>query len=201
MKQKLRFLLPLFALAMTAAAQETWQIDTAHSSAQFAVKHMMVSTVRGHFGKITGTVKYDAKAPEKSSVEATVDVNTVDTREPKRDAHLRSADFFDVEKYPVMTFKSTSVKAAGAGKLKVTGDLTMHGVTKKVTFDVEGPSAAVPDGKGGYKSGASATARIKRSEFALTWNRILEAGGVSVSDEVDLTIDIQLNKTGEKKSS
>lgn len=201
MKRLVQKLLPLFALILPVFAQETWQIDTAHSSAQFAVKHMMVSTVRGQFGKITGTVKYDPKAPEKSSVEAVIDVNTIDTREPKRDAHLRSPDFFDVEKYPTMSFKSTSVKQAGAGKLKVTGDLTMHGVTRQVTFDVEGPSAPVPDGKGGFKSGASATARIKRSEFGLTWNRILEAGGVSVSDEVDLTIDVQLNKSGDKKSS
>ena len=184
------------ALVLPLAAQETWQIDSGHSSAQFAVKHMMVSTVRGHFGKIAGTVKYDPKAPEKSYVEAVIDVNTIDTREAKRDAHLKSADFFDVEKFPAMTFKSTRAQAAGPGKLKLTGDLTMHGVTKSVTFDVEGPSAPVADGKGGFKSGASATAKIKRSEFGLTWNRVLEAGGVSVSDEVALTIDIQLNKTG-----
>jgi len=188
------------ALAQAAAqkaapALETWQIDEAHSSAQFAVRHMMVSTVRGSFGKVTGTVKFDAKNLEASSVEAAVDVQSIDTRQAKRDEHLKSPDFFDVAKYPSMTFKSTKITAAGAGQYKMTGALTIHGVTKTVTFDVEGPAPAVADGRGGKKSGATATAKINRSDFGLTWNRAIEAGGVAVSDEVTLTIDIQLNQS------
>jgi polyisoprenoid-binding protein YceI len=180
-------------------AADTYQIDSAHSSAQFAVRHMLVATVRGTIGKITGSVVYDAANPAASSVQATLDVSTIDTRELKRDAHLKSADFFDVGKYPTMTFQSKKVVPAGAGKLKVTGDLTMHGVTRPVTWDVDGPTPPVEAGAGGkgagtWKSGLSASARISRKEFGITWNRLMDTGGAVVGDEVNVTVDLELNR-------
>jgi len=177
-------------------AQDAWRIDTAHSAAQFAVRHLMVSTVRGHFGKLSGSVVYDTANLAQASVEATVDVASVDTREPKRDAHLKSPDFFDVEKFPTMTFKSTKVERAGEGKLKLTGDFTLHGVTKQVVFDVEGPSAPIAGPGGSQRIGAAATAKISRKEFGMTWNRMIEAGGVTVGDEVTITLDLELVKGG-----
>jgi polyisoprenoid-binding protein YceI len=177
---------PLFA-----QASNTWQIDTAHTSAQFAVRHLMVSTVRGQFNKTTGTVTWDGKDFTTAVVDVTIDATSVNTREPRRDDHLKSADFFDVAKYPTLTFKSTKITPAGAGKLKMAGDLTMHGVTKPVTFDVDGPSTPLKE-QNGMRVGATATTTIKRSEFGLTWNRAIEAGGVTVSDEVAITIDVEL---------
>jgi polyisoprenoid-binding protein YceI len=176
---------PLFAQGTT------WQVDTAHTSAQFAVKHMMVSTVRGQFNKTTGTVTWDGKDFATASVDIAIDAASINTRETRRDDHLRSADFFDVAKFPTLTFKSTKIQAAGPGKLKMTGDLTMHGVTKQVTLDVEGPSAPLKD-QNGSRVGASATTTISRKDFGLVWNRAIEAGGVAVSDEVVITIDIEL---------
>jgi polyisoprenoid-binding protein YceI len=176
---------PLFAQAVT------WQIDTAHTNAQFAVTHLMVSTVRGQFTKTAGTVTWDGKDFKTAAVDVTIDAASVDTREPRRDDHLRSADFFDVAKFPTLTFKSTRIEAAGAGKLKMTGDLTMHGVTRQVVFDVVGPSPPLKEANG-TRVGASATTTIKRSDFGLTWNRVLEAGGVTVSDEVAITIDVEM---------
>lgn len=181
------------ALAMPLTAAE-WRIDTNHSAAQFAVKHMMVSTVRGAFEKMTGTVNYDPAAPENASVKVEIDVSTVNTRNAKRDGHLKSPDFFDVAKYPTMTFESTKVQKAGSG-LKLTGNLTLHGVTKEVTFDVDGPAEPVKS-RGGLRTGATATAKISRKDFGLTWNRMLEAGGVTVGDEVDLIIDIEMTQGG-----
>lgn len=184
----------LVAVALPGLAQETWTIDTAHSSAQFGVRHMMVSTVRGTFGKITGTVKFDPKKLAASSVQASIDTSTVDTRHPKRDEDLRGPEFFAVAKFPKMTFQSTRIVAAGKGKYKMTGNLTIRDVTKQVTFDVEGPLPPVDDGKGGKKSGATATGKINRKEFGLMYNPILETGGVAVSDEVTITLDIELNQ-------
>lgn len=186
-----------FCLAISIAApvfaQATdWQIDASHSAAQFSVRHMMVSTVRGHFAKMAGSAKFDPKNPAASSIEVTVDAASIDTRNAKRDAHLRSADFFDVEKFPTITFKSKRVEPAGTGRLKLTGDLTMHGVTREVTFDVEGPSAELKDARGGARVGATATAKISRKDFGMTWNRAIEAGGVTVSDEVQITVDVEL---------
>lgn len=178
-------------LAEAAPAQE-WQIDGAHSAAQFAVRHLMVTTVRGQFGKISGSAVYDPANVAKSSVVAEVDVATIDTRESKRDAHLKSADFFDAANHPTIRFQSKSVEAAGSGKLKLIGDLTIRGVTRHVAFDVEGLAAPIKDGRGGERTGATASTRISRKDFGMTWNRALEAGGVTVSDEVALTIDLQL---------
>ncbi|MGH9660702.1 MAG: YceI family protein [Bryobacteraceae bacterium] len=180
----------LFVFSSALLAQD-WQVDRAHSAAQFSVRHLMVSTVRGHFGKLTGTVTYDPARPAAASLRAEVDVSTIDTREPKRDAHLKSPDFFDVAKYPTMTFKSTKVDPAGPGKLKVTGDLTIRGVTKPAVFEVEGLSQPVKD-RLGMRLGAMATAKINRKDFGMTWNRAIEAGGVTVGDEVTITIDVEL---------
>jgi polyisoprenoid-binding protein YceI len=174
-----------------ASYAEEWQIDRAHSAAQFSVRHMMVSTVRGHFGKLTGTIHYDLANPSAARVQADVDVSSVDTREPKRDAHLKSADFFDAANHPTMTFKSTKVEPAGQGKLKMTGDLTIRGTTRPVVFDVDGLTSPVKD-RGGLRMGAAATAKINRKDFGITWNRVLEAGGVTVGDEVTIMLDLEL---------
>lgn len=189
----------LLAGGLTAAvaaycATAVYDIDSAHSSAQFAVRHMMVTNVRGEFTKVTGTVEYDPTNPAAAKVQATIDATTINTREAKRDAHLKSADFFEVEKFPSITFVSKRTMPASPGKLKLVGDLTMHGVTKEVVLDVEGPTPEVKDARGGVKMGASATAKVSRKDFGLTWNRVLEAGGVTVGDEVTITLDIELNR-------
>jgi polyisoprenoid-binding protein YceI len=192
--RSLRLLLPALVLAAAPlhAQPATWQIDPAHTAAQFAVRHMMVSTVRGQFDKLSGTVTWDGKEFAGASVDVTIDANSINTREPKRDDHLRSADFFDVAKYPTLTFKSTKIEPAGNGKLRMLGDLTIHGVTKPVVFDVDGPTPAIKDTGGGLRVGASATTTISRKDFGLLWNRALEAGGMVVSDEVAITIDLEM---------
>lgn len=190
----MKLLLAFVLIALPAAAQmAAWKIDPAHSAANFSVKHMMVSTVRGTFGRVNGTVQFDPKDLGKTTVEATIDVATVNTNEPKRDAHLKSPDFFDVEKFPTMTFKSKSVQPVAPGKLRMVGDLTIHGTTREVTWDVEGPSPELNAGRS-IKSGASATTKISRKDFGITWNRAIEAGGVAVSDEVSITVDIEMDK-------
>lgn len=191
--QKTLILLALTAAAAFGQAGE-WTIDTAHTTTGFAVRHMMVSTVRGVFGKTTGTVSYDAANPAATKINVSIDAASINTAEPKRDDHLRSADFFDVAKYPTITFVSKKAAPAGQGKIKVTGDLTMHGVTKEVTLDVEGPSPAIKLPNGMTKTGATATGKLNRRDFGLTWNRALEAGGVTVGEEVAITIDVELNK-------
>jgi polyisoprenoid-binding protein YceI len=172
----------------------TWEIDSAHSGVHFSVRHMMIATVRGEFRKVTGTIQMDEKDISKSSVEAIIDAATVETCEERRDNDLRSANFFDVAKFPTISFKSTSVTRLGEGKFKVAGNLTMHGVTKEVILDVEGLNTQVNDPRRGPKMGASAMTQIKRSDFGLTWNRVIETGGVAVSDEVGIVIDLELVK-------
>lgn len=184
--------LPL-TLCSTAFA-EKYEIDSAHASAGFTVKHLMVSNVRGEFSDVKGTVVYDEAHPEKSSVDATIAVSTIDTRQTKRDDHLKSPDFFDAQKFPVMTYKSRKVEKVSDGHLKVIGDLTLHGVTKEVALDVEGPTGEVKDPWGNVKRGASATAKLSRKDFGLTWNKALETGGVVVGDEVAIHIDLELQK-------
>jgi len=160
---------------------------------------MMISSVKGEFTKITGRAVYDPEKPESLSAEATIDVNTINTREPDRDNHLKSADFFDVAKFPTITFKSKRA-TKGPDGLKLTGDLTIHGVTREVTLDVEGPTPPLKDPWGFTRVGASATTRINRKDFGLTWNQALEAGGVLVGDEVKITVDVELvAQTEEKK--
>jgi polyisoprenoid-binding protein YceI len=188
-------LVVMFLTVLPALAQAAdWQIDSSHSAAQFSVRHMMVSNVRGQFGKMTGSVRFDPREPAMASVEVAVDVSSIDTRDPKRDAHLKAADFFDVQRFPSITFKSKRIEAAGAGRLRLIGDLTMHGVTREVAFDVEGPTPEIKDARGGARVGATATTRISRKDFGLTWNRALEAGGVTLSDEVAITLDVELTR-------
>jgi polyisoprenoid-binding protein YceI len=180
-------------LALPASASTTtWQIDPQHSSAQFSVTHLMISTVRGEFHGLKGTLSLDDKDITKSTVEVTIDANSVDTREPNRDAHLKSPDFFDVAKYPTLTFKSTKVEQVSPGELKVTGDLTIRGVTKQVVLNVEGPKAPIKDPWGLQRSAVSATAKINRQDFGVSWNKTLDSGGVVVSDDVRITLDVEM---------
>ena len=181
----------------TAAAEQTrttWKIDPTHSAVEFSVRHLMITTVRGRFTGVDGKVVNDASDPSKSSVEVVIDPATIDTREPQRDAHLRSADFFDVEKFPTLTFRSTGVEGRLGESFKLTGDLTIHGVTRPVVLDVTS-EGQIKDAWGGLRSGFTATTRIKRSEFGLTWNQALETGGFLVSDEVKVSLDIEMLKS------
>jgi len=177
-----------------AAANSNWQIDPAHSSAQFSVRHMAISTVRGAFSKVTGSVVLDDKDVAKSTVEVTIDANSVDTRVPDRDNDLRGEKFFDVAHYPSITFKSRKVEQLAPGKLKVTGDLTIRGTTKEVVLDVEGPTAPMKDPWGNTRNAATATTKINRQDFGVKWNATLDNGGVVVGDDVSIIIDVELVK-------
>jgi polyisoprenoid-binding protein YceI len=188
-----------FALALTASAA-TYQIDSSHSSSSFKVRHMMISNVTGEFGKTAGTIEFDPANVAVTKINATIDATTINTREAKRDAHLKSADFFEVEKYPTITFASKKVERTGDNKYKVTGDLNLHGVTREVVLNVE-TSPEVKDARGGLRIGANGTTRINRKDFGLTWNRALETGGMVVSEEVDITIDVQLVKQAAAKTT
>lgn len=181
------------AIAPPAAA-DTWVFDASHSGAYFSVRHMMVTNVRGSFGKIDGSVEFDGKNVAAMKVQATIDASTIDTRDPKRDEHLRSPDFFDVANHPTIEFRSKKATPAGEGKFTLVGDLTMRGVTKEVTLDVEGPTPAVQDPWGNTKVGATATTTVNRKDFGINWNKTLDAGGVVVGDEVKVTLDLQLVK-------
>jgi polyisoprenoid-binding protein YceI len=181
------------ALSLPAlSAGTSWKIDPQHTSAQFAVKHLMISTVRGEFHGVNGTVNWDDKDVTKSTVDVTIDATTVDTREPQRDGHLKSPDFFDVANFPTISFKSKKVEQVSAGKLKVTGDLTVRGVTKEVVLSVDGPTAAIKDPWGNPRSAISATTKVNRQDFGVKWNKSLDGGGVVVSDEVNITIDLEM---------
>src|SRR6266849_3266907 len=169
------------------ASTSTWAIDRVHSTAQFKVKHMMISNVLGEFTSITGVLQRDENDATKSKIRASIDADTINTREPQRDAHLKSADFFHVEKHPALTFNSTVISKNADGELKVSGDLTIRGVTRNVVFDVEGPSPAQKDPWGNTRIGLSATTRI-------SWNAALEAGGLLVGDAVTINLDVQLIK-------
>jgi polyisoprenoid-binding protein YceI len=169
-----------------AAATNTWQIDPAHSAAQFAVKHLAISTVRGAFTSLKGTVQFDDKDITKSSVEVTIDVNSVDTRQPDRDKDLRSDHFFDADHFPTITFKSTKVEQVTPGKLKVTGDLTIRGTTKEVVLDVDGPSAPVKDPWGNQRMGINASTKIVRQDFGIKY------GPGMIGDEITITIDAEM---------
>ena len=172
----------------------TYVIDPSHSTAGFKVRHLMVSNVRGEFSGVAGTVVFDAEDPANSKVEAAIDATTIQTREPQRDQHLKSADFFDVEKFPKITFTSKKVAPVGEGEWRVVGDLTIHGVTKEVVLDVEGPTPEVKDPWGNMKVGATATTKVNRKDFGLVWNVALEAGGVLVGDEVAIQLEIELTR-------
>ena len=170
----------------------SWQIDPAHSGVEFAVTHLMISKVRGRFSDITGTVVSDG-TPEGSRIEVQVGAASIDTREASRDTHLRSADFFDVEKYPLITFASTSIKSKSDDEFHVAGNLTMHGVTKSIEFDVTSEGTG-GDPWGGTRAGFSSSFTVDRRDFGLTWNQALETGGVVVSNTIKLTVDIQLTQ-------
>ena len=172
----------------TCARADTWQIDPMHTLAQFSVRHMGISTVRGAFTKVSGSVQYDPADPSKTVIDVTIDAASVDTHVSMRDNDLRGSNYFDVAKYPTLTFKSRRVEPAGNGKLKVTGDLTIHGVTKEVTLDVDGPSEPMKDPRGNMHMGASATTTISRKEFGVT------GGAMMVGDEIPITIDVEMMK-------
>jgi len=179
--------------ATSASATTTWNIDPAHSSAEFKVKHMMISNVKGSFSGVSGVLTEHAVDSALSSVEASVPVATISTGDAQRDGHLKSADFFDAEKYPTLLFKSTQVVRKGDA-YEVTGDLTIHGVTKPVTFAVDGPSAPGKDPWGNTRIGLSATTKINRKDFGLAWNSALETGGFLVGEEISITLDVEFIK-------
>jgi len=170
----------------------TYQIDPRHSSAGFGVTHLMISTVRGVFHGVNGTVVWDDGDPANSTVNVTIDATTVDTQEPARDTDLKSPNFFDVAKFPAITFKSTKVEQDGPGKLKVTGDLTVHGVTKQVVLEVTAPKAPIKDPWGLTRTAVSGTTKVNRKDFGLVWNKSLDGGGVMIGDDVDITLDVEM---------
>jgi polyisoprenoid-binding protein YceI len=181
--------------AVLANSVTNWEIDPAHSSANFSIRHMMIAKVHGGFTKLAGNLRLDRDDPAKSVIEANIDAASIDTREAKRDEHLRSADFFDVEKFPSIEFRSKRFEE-GNDTLELTGDLKIRGVTKEVTLEVEGLDTEMKDPWGNTKLGASATTKIKRKDFGLNWNAALEAGGVLVGDDVTISLDIQFTKKG-----
>jgi polyisoprenoid-binding protein YceI len=177
-----------------SATTTTWNIDPVHSIAEFRVRHMMISNVRGQFTGVTGTLTYDESDSSKSHIEASIDVATVDTRDPQRDAHLKSADFFDAEKFPAMTFHSSKVTRRGGGNIELSGPLSIHGITKEVEFTVEGPTPPVKDPWGNTRIGVAASTKIDRRDYGLTFNAALDAGGVMVGDEVSITLELEFVK-------
>jgi polyisoprenoid-binding protein YceI len=177
----------------TTPTRTTWTIDAAHSQVEFAVRHLMISTVRGRFAGVKGTVVSDDSDLGTAQVDVTIDVHTLDTLEAQRDAHLKSPDFFDAEKFPVLTFKSTRLTDLRGDRFKVVGDLTMHGVTREVTLDVTSEGRG-KDPWGGERAGYSAVAKVNRSDFGLTWNQVLETGGIAVGDEIKISLDLELVK-------
>jgi polyisoprenoid-binding protein YceI len=188
---------PILATALVVPSltvASTWNLDSAHSSAQFAVRHLMVSTVRGNLGTVSGVLNLDESDITKSSLEATIDAAGIDTRDAKRDEHLRSPDFLDTAKYPTITFKSTKIEQVTPTSYKVTGDLTMHGVTKPAVLTVEGSPKPMTDPFGKTRMGGSATTTITRQNFAINWSKSLDGGGLVVGNDVDVTIDIEVTQ-------
>ncbi len=179
-------------VVLPESAITVWEIDPLHSSAHFSVRHMMISNVRGEFKVSAGSVRFDENNLANASVTATIDAASIDTHEPDRDAHLKSADFLDTEHYPEITFSSTGIEKTPRGKYKISGDLTIHGVTKHVKLLSSPLSPAVKDPGGHLRRGTSATARLNRKAFGLKWNQVLEAGGVLVGNDLSVTIDLEL---------
>lgn len=178
----------------TPTTTTTWNLDPVHSIAEFKVKHMMISNVKGQFARVAGALTLDESDLSKSRVEASIDAASIETRDAQRDAHLKSADFLDVEKFPTLSFKSTSISLVRDGELAAQGDLTIRGVTRKVLFTVEGPTPPAKDPWGNTRVAVSATTKINRKDFGLTWNTALETGGILVGDEVTITLDVQFVK-------
>lgn len=178
----------------TTTAITTWNIDPAHSVAEFKVRHMMVSNVKGHFSGISGKLTLDENDITQSSIEATINAASINTNEAQRDTHLKSADFFDVEKFPTLSFKSSRVARKGDDELEVEGDLTIHGVTRKVRFTVEGPTAATKDPWGNTRIGLSATTKINRKDYGLVYNAALETGGILIGEDIPITLEVEFIK-------
>lgn len=178
----------------TSAEKSTWNIDPVHAVAEFKVKHMMIANVRGHFPKITGVLTLDEVDVTKSRVETSIEAASIETRDAQRDAHLKSADFLDVEKYPTLSFRSGRIEKVADGELAVEGDMTIHGVTRKVTFVVEGPTPPTKDPWGYTRLAISAHTKISRKDFGLTWNASLETGGILVGDDVTINLDVEFVK-------
>jgi polyisoprenoid-binding protein YceI len=195
MKRSLTALIAALVLIIPGfSVAATWQIDPDHSSIQFKIRHLTVSNVKGDFSKAKGVVTIDDKDIGELKVELVIDASSVNTSHAKRDDHLRGADFFDVVKYPTLTFVSKRVIKTDANRLKVIGDLTIRGVTREITVDVEGPTAEVKDPGGNFRRGATGTTRINRKDFGMAWNRVLDTGGLVVSDEVDIYVEVELIK-------
>lgn len=174
--------------------KSTYKIDPAHSSAHFSVRHLMITNVKGSFSGVNGSVTFDPDDPRAASVDVTIDAASINTNEPQRDAHLKSADFLDVAAFPSITFKGSKLEKSGDDEWKLTGDLTIHGVTKPVVLLVEGPTPETKDPWGNLRIGASAKTKIKRSDFGLTWNAALETGGFVVGEELKIEIEVSLIK-------
>jgi len=181
-------------LATPQIATTTWNIDPAHSVAEFKVKHMMISNVKGQFAKVTGSLTLDESDLTKSKVTASIEANSIETRDAQRDTHLKSADFLHVEKFPTLSFNSTRLSLIRDGELAVEGDLTIRGVTRKVVFNVEGPTPPTKDPWGNTRVGISATTKINRKDYGLTWNAALETGGILIGDEVTITLEVEFIK-------
>jgi polyisoprenoid-binding protein YceI len=182
------------AIPQTTTSTTTWNIDPSHSAAEFKVKHMMIANVKGHFSKVSGSLTLDESDLGKSHVEASIDAASIETRDAQRDAHLRSADFLDVEKFPTLSFKSERVSVVRDGELAVEGDLTIHGVTRRVVFTVEGPTPPTKDPWGNTRVAVSGTTKINRKDYGLTWNAALETGGILVGEEITITLDVEFVK-------
>lgn len=184
--------LVILALVIAASASaQTWQIDTAHSRAQFTVRHMTIANIRGDFGAVRGTVEYDGRDVTKARVRATIDVASISTRVDKRDAHLLSDDFLDAANHPTMTFVSTAITPAGNGRYHMTGDLTIRGVTRQVRFDLDAPAGPITT-RGQTKIGAAASGWINRKDFGVKYHEVLDNGGLGVADEVFIQLDVEL---------
>jgi len=181
-------------LVQPQTSTTTWNLDPAHTVAEFKVKHMMIANVKGHFSNVSGVLIRDESDPANDRVEATIETASIETRNEQRDGHLKSADFFHVEKFPTLHFKSTGISVVGDGELSVEGDLTIRGVTRKVRFAVEGPTPPAKDPWGSTRIGVSASTKINRKDFGLTWNAALETGGILVGDDVTITLDAQFVK-------
>jgi polyisoprenoid-binding protein YceI len=187
-------MIPMSTLATPKTSTTTWNIDPAHSVAEFKVKHMMISNVQGQFAKVMGVLTLDESEPTNSRVEALIEAASIETRDAQRDAHLKSADFLDVEKFSSLSFKSTRISLVRDAELAVEGDLTIRGVTRKVIFSVAGPTSPAKDPWGSIRVAVSATTKINRKDFGLTWNAALETGGILVGDEVTITLDVEFVK-------
>ena len=184
----------IVTVAANTARAETWQIDPVHTNIGFTAQHMMVSNVHGEFDKFNGSISANGKDPSSVKIEATIDASSINTRSQMRDNDLKSPNFLDVDKYPTITFKSTKIEPAGDVKWKVTGDLTLHGVTKPVVLEVVGPTPEVKDPFGNTRRGASATTKINRQDFGITYNKTLDSGGLVVSNEITISIDVEAIK-------